>query len=105
MKQFAFKHLETGNEVVLSADSCEQATSQLYFTRGHLNRSQWVVTHALQRVSNQVLHAANKAKAAFWEEVAACFPDVRDGDMDPPELDRFDKACERAIEAWLDANS
>lgn len=46
----------------------------------------------------------DKAQGAFWDVVAASYPEAKTGDFDPPSSAKFDKACKEAISIWVSYN-
>jgi hypothetical protein len=49
-------------------------------------------------------HAVEHAQMAFWNQFAACFPQVTGGDLDPLTDARLDEAMRHAAKEWLDLN-
>lgn len=45
-----------------------------------------------------------KAQEAFWKVVADAHPEIKTGDMAPHDVWTFDRACDDAIETWVEGN-
>lgn len=52
-------------------------------------------------VPQQILELAQDA---FWESIAKSYPHIRTGDFPPDATYKFNLACERAVEVWLESN-
>ncbi len=52
----------------------------------------------------RIKKALNKGEDAFWEAVAAQFPEATSGDLSPDAVFAIRRAMEQAIQAWVDAN-
>lgn len=61
--------------------------------------------HPVTQMSDRIEAATEAAQLAFWAAVAAQFPEITTGDMDPIETFRFDQACANAVTGWVDGNT
>ena len=51
-----------------------------------------------------LLTAVDSATAAFFKEIAAHFPTIETGDLDPAAAQAFHEAAVQAAKAWVLAN-
>lgn len=67
---------------------------------------------AVQKALQEKINAPAKSKEdilqdaiqAFFSIVASNYPEVKSGDMFPHEVLNFEKACEKALNSWLENN-
>lgn len=50
----------------------------------------------------RIKRALQEAQSAFWGEIASSFPEITSGDFPPDAATTFDKACENAVNVWLE---
>ncbi len=52
----------------------------------------------------RVAEAVEKAREAFWASIAASYPEIKTGDMDPLEDWEIETAMETAVKRWVHNN-
>jgi hypothetical protein len=52
----------------------------------------------------RLAHALDHAEMAFWNQFAACYPEITTGDLDPGAVHALTAAMEDAARAWLTWN-
>ena len=53
----------------------------------------------------RLAEAVENANQAFWASVAASYPEIKTGEMDPYEDLDIDTAMEKAVKHWVHYNS
>lgn len=58
----------------------------------------------IENFKEKIEQAVEEAEGAFWQAVAAKFPEVTTGDFSPDAASQFSRACELAVLIWLKSN-
>ncbi|HXE45393.1 MAG TPA: hypothetical protein VN635_09345 [Conexibacter sp.] len=56
-------------------------------------------------VEQRIRAAVADAEIAFWQPIAAAFPEATTGDLDPHATVAFMDACTEVVRVWLDWNA
>ena len=57
------------------------------------------------KTDEEIKDAIREAQDDFWNSIADSFPDITSGDFDFGESHKFDIACEKAVDHWLNMNN